>query len=194
MCTGDAQRGQAFIDEHEQMCTGASVCTSPADFYKTDIGARLDLLGSRQLPERLVCSARVSALYLCTDIVYVGSYNNRHKEHAVEALNAGKHVLCEKPLAMDPEEVKEIVDAAKKNKRFFMEVCQGGWRAVCAESRSFKSDLQAIWSRFFPIYTELRDALDKKLIGEAKSVYADFGCGCIPDVRCAEIRRVPKLA
>jgi len=43
-----------------------------------------------------------------------------HKEQAVFALNAGKNVLCEKPLAPNLEDCQEIVDASKKSKGKFM--------------------------------------------------------------------------
>lgn len=56
------------------------------------------------------------------DIVYVGSINTAHVEHCKMMLNAGKHVLCEKPLAMNTREVKEIVELAKEKKLFLMEV------------------------------------------------------------------------
>ncbi len=48
------------------------------------------------------------------DAVSVCTYNSAHCEVAVNALKAGKHVLCEKPIAMDDKEAKLMVDAAKK--------------------------------------------------------------------------------
>ena len=39
------------------------------------------------------------------------------------ALNHGKHVLCEKPLAMKYTEAKEMIDFAREKKLFLMEVC-----------------------------------------------------------------------
>lgn len=80
------------------------------------------------------------------DIVYIGTIEEHHRDLCVKALNKNKHVLCEKPLAMDTKEVQEIIQAAKKTKKFMME---------------------AIWSRFFPIYDHLREAL--KEIGTVKS-------------------------
>lgn len=53
--------------------------------------------------------------------IYVPLPNSLHKEWVIKALNAGKHVLCEKPLALDSSEVKEMFDAAKKNNVFLME-------------------------------------------------------------------------
>src|SRR5690606_8973112 len=47
-------------------------------------------------------------------IVDVSSPGNNHKDVAIAALEAGKHVLCEKPLASSLEDAKEMARAAKK--------------------------------------------------------------------------------
>jgi predicted dehydrogenase len=52
------------------------------------------------------------------DCVIVATPNKFHAPVAIAALEAGKHVLCEKPLARNPEEARAMVDAAKKNKVF----------------------------------------------------------------------------
>lgn len=72
------------------------------------------------------------------DIVYIGTIEQAHRKLTIEALENDKHVLCEKPLGMDDNEVKDIVEAARRSKKFMME---------------------AIWSRFFPIYDHLREAV-----------------------------------
>lgn len=47
------------------------------------------------------------------DAVYISSTNEEHYAHALAAIAAGKHVLCEKPLAMTVSDANEIVNAAK---------------------------------------------------------------------------------
>jgi glucose-fructose oxidoreductase len=51
------------------------------------------------------------------DVVYVVLPPSMHKEYVIRAANAGKHVWCEKPMAMTPKECQEMIDACNKNKR-----------------------------------------------------------------------------
>ncbi|CED90776.1 Gfo/Idh/MocA family protein [Actinomyces succiniciruminis] len=57
------------------------------------------------------------------DVVYVGSPNLLHPEHALAALEAGRHVLVEKPFAPTPAQAQAMVAAARRNDRLLME----GW-------------------------------------------------------------------
>ncbi len=51
------------------------------------------------------------------DVVYIVLPPSMHKEYVVRAANAGKEVWCEKPMAMNPAECQEMIDACKKNKK-----------------------------------------------------------------------------
>ena len=55
------------------------------------------------------------------DAVYIGTPNNTHYAYTLEALRAGKHVLCEKPAACNAEELKEMIEESRKSGRCFME-------------------------------------------------------------------------
>lgn len=54
------------------------------------------------------------------DAVSVCTWNNAHAEIAIAAANAGKHVLCEKPMAMNVIEAEAMLKAAEKNGKTFM--------------------------------------------------------------------------
>ncbi len=54
------------------------------------------------------------------DAVSVCTWNSAHAECTIAALNAGKHVLCEKPMAMNAEEAQKMKEAAEKNGKLLM--------------------------------------------------------------------------
>jgi len=51
------------------------------------------------------------------DVVYIVLPPSMHMEYTVRAANAGKHVWCEKPMAMTEKECSTMIDACRKNKR-----------------------------------------------------------------------------
>ncbi|XP_068587071.1 trans-1,2-dihydrobenzene-1,2-diol dehydrogenase [Cebidichthys violaceus] len=88
------------------------------------------------------------------DVVYVGVIHPYHLSTCLLFTNAKKNVLCEKPLAMNTKEVKEILSSAKRNDVFLME---------------------AVWTRFFPASVEIRRLLAQGEVGEVKMVTSEFG-------------------
>ncbi|XP_043092157.1 trans-1,2-dihydrobenzene-1,2-diol dehydrogenase isoform X2 [Puntigrus tetrazona] len=88
------------------------------------------------------------------DVVYVGSIHPHHLSLGVLFMNAKKNVLCEKPLAMNLKEVRELISSAQDNRVFLME---------------------AVWTRFFPASLEISRLLSRAELGELKLVRADFG-------------------
>ena len=88
------------------------------------------------------------------DVVYVATPQSRHAEDTIALLEAGKHVLCEKPFALNARLAQQMVDTARSQGLFLME---------------------AIWSRFLPAYRSLVEVIAAGRIGEPLMVESDFG-------------------
>ena len=56
------------------------------------------------------------------DVVYIGTIHTNHAELSKMMLNAGKAVLCEKPMAMNLRQASSVIELAKAKNVFFMEV------------------------------------------------------------------------
>ncbi|HEX8981995.1 MAG TPA: Gfo/Idh/MocA family oxidoreductase [Ktedonobacterales bacterium] len=93
---------------------------------------RLVAIGSRDLAraERVALRERGARAYASyngvlddpnVDAVYIPLPNSQHLEWTLKALSAGKHVLCEKPLALTTDEVRTMFDASQNSGRLLME-------------------------------------------------------------------------
>lgn len=88
------------------------------------------------------------------DIVYVASPHPQHHACAVLAIEAGKHVLIEKPIALTHQDAADIIQRAQTNKVFCME---------------------AVWTLFLPKFDVIRQILDAGHLGEITTLLADMG-------------------
>ena len=64
----------------------------------------------------------IVVIFILSEIVYVATINPPHAEQCIRLMNAGKNVLCEKPMTMNLKEAKQVFEVAKKQNVFFMEV------------------------------------------------------------------------
>ena len=85
------------------------------------------------------------------DVIYIASPHTYHHAHALLALNAGKHVLVEKPFTINAREAKEIF--------------------ALAEAKGLVA-LEAMWSRFLPHMIRLREIIQDGTLGEIRKVTA----------------------
>jgi predicted dehydrogenase len=88
------------------------------------------------------------------DVVYVASPHARHEADTRLFLAAGRHVLCEKPFALDRAQGEAMAADARAAGLFLME---------------------AMWTRFLPAYVILRDLLGEQRVGDPRVVEASFG-------------------
>lgn len=88
------------------------------------------------------------------EIVYIATPNNLHKEEIEEALLNSKHVLCEKPITLNPEDTISLYSLAKSKNLFLME---------------------GLWTYFLPGAKELNRLISQGAIGKIKSVKLAYG-------------------
>lgn len=91
------------------------------------------------------------------DVVYIASPHSFHFENAMLFLEKGIPVLCEKPMAINGQQVEKMVEMARRKNVFFME---------------------AIWTRFLPSFKKTMELIESGAIGNIKTVRADFGFNC----------------
>ena len=88
------------------------------------------------------------------DVVYVATPHALHKENVLMAFEAGKPVLCEKPLTMNARDAADLVEEARKRQLFLME---------------------AMWMRCNPVVRRLRQLARSGALGRISQVRADLG-------------------
>ncbi len=88
------------------------------------------------------------------DVVYVASPHGRHEHDVLLFLEAGKHVLCEKPMALNRAQSERMVATARARGLFLME---------------------AMWSRFLPAWTIARELLGEGRLGAPLVLEAGLG-------------------
>lgn len=101
------------------------------------------------------------------DVVYVATTHDRHAASARLALEAGRPVLVEKPLAPAAAEVEEVLALARQ-------------RGVLA--------MEAMWTLCLPVYAQVRAWLSEGAIGEPRQVVARFGFRSVPGDSASRLR------
>ncbi|MCR5304092.1 MAG: Gfo/Idh/MocA family oxidoreductase [Lachnospiraceae bacterium] len=88
------------------------------------------------------------------DLVYIAVPHSHHEEWTVKALNAGRNVLCEKPMAVNEGQVRNMCSLAKEKGLLLAE---------------------AMWTRYMPSRKLIDDVIKSGMIGEVKTVSANLG-------------------
>ena len=87
------------------------------------------------------------------DAVYISLSNSQHIEWVTKSLQAGKHVLCEKPLGLNAVETEAMFDVATRNGRLLIE---------------------AVWGRWHPRFARIVDLVSSGKIGEIEHIETAF--------------------
>lgn len=87
------------------------------------------------------------------DAIYISSKNSDHYQQVIDAANAGKHILCEKPLSITSDQAEEMVDVCKKN------------NVILTLNYTM---------RHHPIIKKTKEFIDSKLLGKIVSISAKF--------------------
>ncbi|MEZ5245555.1 MAG: Gfo/Idh/MocA family oxidoreductase [Acidimicrobiales bacterium] len=143
--------------------TGSIASSFAADFARLGdgeivaVGSRSADSAARFAAERGIGRAHGSYDALAADpdvdAIYVAGLHPVHAPQTEQFLDAGKHVLVEKPIALNAVEVDAMIAAAERNDRFLME---------------------AMWMRFNPAHIAMMQRLDAGAIGEVRRIAADF--------------------
>lgn len=142
-----------------------------AQAVKNVEGALLTAVASRSLErgrefahkyniENVFCGYEEMAASDKVDAVYIATAHPFHKECAELFLNAGKHVLCEKPVCVNAAQAISLKACAEANSVFLME---------------------AMWTRFLPAVKEACAIAKSGTIGDVLGVEADFCYASSPE-------------
>ncbi len=88
------------------------------------------------------------------DAIYIPLPNNLHVEWTLKAMQAGKHVLCEKPIGVSAAEAEQIIQEAKRHPQLKV--------------------MEAFMYRFHPQWQIVKSKIEAGLIGEIKAVQSHF--------------------
>ena len=131
-------------------------------------GVEITAVGARDLDRARATADRVGATHAFgsyaellasddVDAVYIGTPASLHREWAIAAIEAGKHVLCEKPFAANADDARRIADAAAGSDVVVME---------------------AFHWRYHPYADQIRDTIESGVLGRIDRIEAVFD---IPD-------------
>ncbi len=88
------------------------------------------------------------------DVIYIATPHPMHHANTIACLEHGKPVLCEKPMAINQREVREMVEVARQRDLFLME---------------------AMWTRCLPVIRRVGEWIEEGKIGEVRMLSAAFG-------------------
>lgn len=116
------------------------------------------------------------------DFIYIASPNSLHFKQALQALQKGKHVICEKPFTSTVQEVKTLTDLAREKELFLFEAVTTihfpNYKKV-KEHIGAIGDLKLVQCN----YSQYSSRYDKFLLGEVTNIFSpEFSGGALTDI------------
>ncbi|WP_258167912.1 Gfo/Idh/MocA family protein [Paraburkholderia sp. BL21I4N1] len=139
-------QGLAFVP-HAQLGALWSRRAEPARAFAEEFGGE-------------VCADFEALLASGIDALYIATVQDSHADYAIAALQAGLHVLCEKPATINQPQLERVLEVARATQRLFME---------------------AMKPPFYPLYRKLRAHLTVEPIGDVGLVRAGCSVPGVPD-------------
>ena len=145
---GTGRIAQQFLDEVQKNEKIDVVGICARNFEKTvDIAKKYNIEKAYESSGEMLKDGDI-------DAVYIATMHPTHFAYTMKALNAGKHVLCEKPAVLKKEELEEVIKLAEEKKLLFMEAMVVG---------------------FNPLYKKMKDLIANGQIGNVVHVESSFG-------------------
>lgn len=92
--------------------------------------------------------------------LYISGVNSDHYEQVIKAAEAGKHILCERPIALNSIQAKEMVEACKKNNVMLV--------------------VNHV-HRFHPLIIKVKELLDNQMLGKIINISGSYNIDKVPD-------------
>lgn len=130
---------------HAEHIANYGILTAVCDTDKTkadDLAKKYGATAYYDLQDLLLAEKDINVVSVCTP-------NGLHATHSIQSLNAGKNVLCEKPMAIDVTDCGEMIKAAERNNRRLFVIKQ---------------------NRFNPPVAAIKDLIDNNKLGKIYSV------------------------
>ena len=137
-----------FVSDFEQVTNGKVVAVGSRSLKKArEFAKQFTIEKAYGSYEELVSDPAV-------DVVYVATPHSFHLEHTLLCLRNNKHVLCEKPVAVNASEFSKMAEEAKQRNLLLME---------------------AMWTPFLPPVIKAMEWIHSGLLGHIKLIQANFG-------------------
>ena len=161
--------------QHSELCRVTAICSRNEDAARAAADA-LSVPKAYGSYEALLADPDI-------DAVYIPLPNHLHVEWAIKSLEAGKHVLCEKPIGLNTREANELINAEGRHPDLKI--------------------MEAFMYRHHPQWIEAKRLVDQNAIGELRTIQsffsyynadpdnirnkADIGGGAMMDIGCYNI-------